>query len=236
MLEAIRRLGVERRWVFGLVLGIVTVTFVGTMGWVGLSGPSGAYAAKVNGDPVLLTEWEEQYKRSYRQYQNQLGDQFTPELMQSLNLKMQVLVALIDRKLWLALGRDTGLTVSDAEVRKALMDIPAFQSNGRFSSRIYLEVLNRIRTTPEAFEAGIREDLLSAKIQSLIASAARLTDADRADLASQEPGDEGRQADQAAGLLNRKRSQLVLAYATRMREQAKIRIFRENLDLQSRPG
>jgi peptidyl-prolyl cis-trans isomerase D len=203
------------------------------MGWVGLSGPSGAYAAKVNGDPVLLTEWEEQYKRTYRQYQTQLGDQFSPELMESINLKMQVLVGLIDRKLWLALGRDTGLAVSDAEVRKALMDIPAFQSNGRFSSRVYLEVLQRIHTTPEAFEAGIREDLLSAKIQSLIASAARLTDADRASL---EPGDEGQQADQAAGLLNRKQSQLVLAYATRMREQAKIRIFRENLDLQPRQG
>lgn len=235
MLEAIRRFGVEKRWVFGIVLGFVTVAFVGTMGWVGLSGPSGAYAAKVDGEVVLLSEWQEAYKRTYRQYQNQLGDQFTPELVEALNLKMQVLTGLIDRTLWREMARDVGLTVSDAEVRQALMDIPAFQANGRFNSRQYTEVLQRIRTTPEAFEAGVREDLLVAKAQALIGSAVRVTDADMASLAAEdedlEPDEAARrEAERRTGLLNRKRSQVLAAYGAQMRERARIHVYQENLD------
>lgn len=236
MLEAIRRIGVERRWVFGIVLGIVTVAFVGTMGWMGLSGPSGAYAAKVNGDVVLLGDFEEAYKNAYREYQRRLGDQFSPELMESLNLRMQVLMGLIDRKLWVELADELGLRASDAEVRAALMEVPAFQASGRFNSRRYLDVLKRIRTTPEAFEAGLREDLRVQKAQRIIASAARVTDADPLPPAGAEEDLEPeeaarREADRRAGLLNRKRSQLVSAYTDHMRNQAQIRIFQENLGL-----
>jgi len=234
MLEAIRRFGVEKRWVFGLVLGLVTVTFVGTMGWMGMSGPSGAYAAKAGGEVVLLADYERAYKNAYRSYQQRLGDQFSPELMDAINLKMQVLMGLIDRKLWLAEARRLGLAATDAEVRDALMDIPAFQASGRFNSRAYLEALRRVHISPEEFEGGLRDDLVVEKVQALVGSAAEVTPADLADAPPpaatpglSPPGPEARRAE----LLNRKRAQVVSAYTGHLRALADVHIYRENLSL-----
>jgi peptidyl-prolyl cis-trans isomerase D len=235
MLEAIRRLGVEKRWVFGLVLGIVTVTFVGTMGWMGMSGPSGAYAAKVNGEVVLLADFQRQYRDTYRNYERMLGDKFDPELIKSLNLPMQVVMALVDRKLWLSLGHDLGLAATDDEVRNALLAIQAFQTNGRFNSRRYQDVLSRIDSSPEAFENDLRDDLVIEKARRIVGSAVRLTAADLKDLPAPEEGAspeeaERQRADGREGLLSRKRAQLLAAYTAELRHQAKIRIFRENFE------
>jgi peptidyl-prolyl cis-trans isomerase D len=234
MLEAIRRFGVEKRWVFGLVLGLVTVTFVGTMGWMGMSGPSGAYAAKAGGEVVLLADFERSYKNAYRNYQQRLGDQFSDELMNAINLKMQVLMGLIDHKLWLAEARRLGLSASDAELRDALMDIPAFQASGRFNSRVYLEALSRIHMSPEEFENGLRDDIVVDKVQSLVASAAEVTAADVADApppqvapGSAPPGPEARRTE----ILDRKRAQVVAAYTNHLRVLGDVHIYRENLSL-----
>ena len=234
MLEAIRRLGVEKRWVFGIVLGIVTVTFVGTMGWMGMSGPSGAYAAKVNGEVVLLGDFKEAYRNTYRNYERMLGDKFDPDLMKSLNLPLQVVMQLVDRKLWLSLGHDLGLAATDDEVRDALMSIQAFQTNGRFNSRRYQDVLQRINSSPEAFENGMRDDLVIEQARQIVGGAVRLTDADLKDLPPPDkdatPEDAARQqADQRRSLLSRKRAQLLMGYTAYLRKEADIRIFQENL-------
>lgn len=234
MLEAIRRLGVEKRWVFGLVLGIVTVTFIGTMGWMGMTGPTGAYAARVNGEVVLLADFQQAYRNTYRDYERMLGDRFTPELVDSLNLPVQVVMGLVDRKLWLSLGHDLGLSATDDEVRRALMDIQAFQVNGRFNSRQYLEILGRIQSTPEVFEDSVREDLVIEQARRIVGSAAVLTDADLKSLPPPDPGlspeeAESRHADQVRGLLERKRSQLLTAYTAQLRKAASIEIYRENM-------
>lgn len=234
MLEAIRRLGVEKRWVFGLVLGIVTVTFVGTMGWMGMSGPSGAYAAKVNGEVVLLADFKEAYRNTYRNYEQMLGDKFDPELMKSLNLPLHVVMQMVDRKLWLSMGHDLGLAASDDEVRKALLSFPAFQENGRFNSRLYQRILDRNNSSPEAFENSLRDDLVVQQAQDIVGSAARLTDADLKDLPPPDkdatPEEAAKQqADQRRSLLNRKRRQVLAAYTAYLRKGADIRIFQENL-------
>jgi len=234
MLEAIRRLGVEKRWVFGLVLGIVTVTFIGTMGWMGMSGPTGGCAAKVNGEGVLLADFEQSYRNAYQSYQRMLGDKFSPDLLASFNLPMQVVMGLVDRKLWLSLGRDLGLSATDEEVRQALLNTQAFQANGRFNSRQYLEILSRIQTTPEAFEDSVRDDLVIQQARRIVGSAAVLTDADLKSLPPPEAGlapeaAESQRADQVRNLLEGKRSRILVAYTAHMRKAATIQIYQENM-------
>jgi hypothetical protein len=237
MLEMIRRLGVERRWVYGLLLGLVTVTFVGTMGWMGMSGPGKAYVAKVGGEVVLVSEFEQAYKNAYRGYQRQLGDQFSDDLMQAIHLKEQVVMALVDRKLWLATAHDLGLAASDAEVRNALLDIPAFQDNGRFNSRTYLDLLARMHTSPETFESNIREDILVDKAQQIVSSAAQVTPTDLAAAAAEDKAkaapDQAPPTDEVlrSEALGRKRSQVVAAYTGYLRTQSRVHVYRENLGL-----
>jgi peptidyl-prolyl cis-trans isomerase D len=234
MLEAIRRLGVEKRWVFGLVLGIVTVTFIGTMGWMGMTGPTGAYAARVNGEVVLLADFQQAYRNAYQNYERMLGDKFDPDLMKSLNLPMQVVMGLVDRKLWLSLGHDLGFSATDDDVRKALMNIDAFQVNGRFNSRQYLDILDRIHSSPEVFEDSVRDDLVIAQARRVVSSAARLTDADLKTLPPPDPGlspeeAKAKRAEQIKCLLDRKRNQLLTGYTAELRKEAKIQIYRENM-------
>lgn len=239
MLEAIRRFGVERRWVFGLVLGLVTVTFVGTMGWMGLSGPAGSYAAKVNGEVVLLGDFQKAYRDTYQKYQRMMGDQFSPELMQSLNLPMHVVMGLVDRKLWISLSREMDIRVTDDEVRAALSSVPAFQVGGRFSAPRYMDLLARMHTSPEDFERGVREDLLMEKARGIVAAAARVTAADLAlsPVPPVQPGGEGDAPEDPAArlaahrnhLLDQKRAQVIAAYTDHLRKEATIHVYRENL-------
>ena len=67
------------------------------------------------------------YENTYRFYkdkgQNEIKDEF---------LKQFVLDQLIDNRMWLHVAKEMGLTVSDEDLRKAIMQRTEFQKNGSF--------------------------------------------------------------------------------------------------------
>lgn len=239
MLESIRRWGVEKKWVFATVLGIVCIAFVGTMGWMGMSAPTGIYAAKVNGDEVLVSEFERAYQNAYRQYEKMVGDEWNEDMAKQFGLKRQVLMQLVDERLWVDRAHELGLKVSDNEVRDALMAIGAFQINGRFNPKQYRQVLKRIHLTAEAFEASVRTEMLADKARALTLAAAAVSSADLellsnpaeadAELTPEEQAERDRTRRQ--GLSSRKQNQVMSAASAHLRQTARLELFPENIGL-----
>ncbi|MDH5525798.1 MAG: SurA N-terminal domain-containing protein [Nitrospirota bacterium] len=239
MLEVIRRWGVEKKWMFAIVMGTVTVAFVGGMGMLGMSGPTGIYAAKVNGDEILVTEFERAYKNTYQRYQQMIGEEWNDEMAEQFGLKRQVLMQMVDQRLWIDRAEELGLAVSDAEVREALMEIGAFQINGRFNPAQYKQALKRIRTSAEAFEASVRTDLLASKARTFAVAAAGVSHADMTLFATPAEDDAKLSAEERAeqdrtrmqGLNNRKQNQVMSSVVAHLRQTADLELFPENVGI-----
>jgi peptidyl-prolyl cis-trans isomerase D len=66
--------------------------------------------------------------------------------------------------------------VSEKELADAILHIPAFQSAGAFDKYLYKNVLDRLRMTPEAFEAAQKDQMLIDQLRTLVTSNAKVSD------------------------------------------------------------
>jgi peptidyl-prolyl cis-trans isomerase D len=121
------------------------------------------------GKHIITTEdyWRS-YDNVYRFYREIYKDQFTEDMVEKMNLKDTVLYSMINERLLLILAKETGFTVSDAEVQDAIVREPAFMKNGVFDKTVYLNRLRLIRRTPEAYENSRRQELLLTKVRRFI--------------------------------------------------------------------
>lgn len=116
------------------------------------------YAARVNGETISINDYQRALKNVEAMYQQQFGQQFTPEMSQMMNLPNQVINMLVDQRLLTQEAERLNLDASPAEVRKKLLSIPTFNENGKF---IGMELYNRYITGPLGYTnaAEFEEDL-----------------------------------------------------------------------------
>jgi len=136
----------------------------------------------VDGRTITEREFRRAYENVKTAYQEAYKDRFTPELLQLLKLKEQTLEQLIDATLMEKEAQRLGFLSDDEEVRQAIVAMPAFQVDGRFSQAHYLRVLRYLRMSPSEFEAGQRTQLLNKKLERLIADTIQVTDSEIEDL------------------------------------------------------
>lgn len=180
MLEFMRRKA--RSNVIKVLFLIIILVFIfwGFGGSIGGSRPDVVVAV---GERVIS---EREFRRAYENvktaYQEAYKDRFTPELLQSLNLREQTLEQLIDSILLEEKARELGFIVDDEELRQAISAMPAFQVDGHFSQDQYLRVLRYSRMAPSEFEEGQRTLLLNKKLERLITDTVQVTDPEVGDL------------------------------------------------------
>src|SRR5688572_27873699 len=116
MLETIRR---AQPAIIKGVLGAVVVAFVASIfldwGWRRSSRPD-TQLANVSGESVSLREFQMTYNNLVDRYRRAYQDRFTEDLARTLNLKQQMLDALVQRKLLIHEARRQGIRVTDAEL------------------------------------------------------------------------------------------------------------------------
>lgn len=169
-----------------VIFGILILVFVAYFGpgssgcqGMGSSASTATYAAKVNGEEIPMREFQSAYANMLRTYQQQMGGNFDEKMAEQLGLKNNVLDGLVTRKLVLDAAVEAGLAVSDAEVAKAVREVPAFQKDGAFDFETYkLTLANGLGVTPDKFEQSLREDLLRQKMIAQVRQAAKATDAE----------------------------------------------------------
>lgn len=180
MLKTIRDNIKHLHWVLWIVIiAFVALEFTGAGPLSQLAGPDGDMAASVGDAEISYPEFERQFRMLEDRYRQMFGEQWSSDMAEQLNVGRQALEQLVNRRVLLMEAERLGLRVSDDEVRKAVLEIPVFQSEGRFiGSDRYRQTLRSNGYTPESFEAAVRDDLLTGKISQILAQNLYITDAE----------------------------------------------------------
>jgi len=124
--------------------------------------------ATVDGKSITQQEWEAAQRRQLDQARQMMGAQFDQKLFDTPEAKQAVLDQLVAERALNAEIVRQHLTVNDAALQKAILDIQAFRKeDGSFDMDRYKAALAAQGMTPEPFDARMRHDLA---VQQLVGS------------------------------------------------------------------
>ena len=171
MLKLMRDSFQQLKWILVAIVAVFILFIFVDWGAGGASGGATdrGYAARVNGETISYRDFnravyfmEENYKRMY-------GQQFTPEMAESMGLNRQVLNSLIDERLLLQQADRLHLAATPEEVRKRILTMPALNPDGRFiGAEMYARfVTTELRyDTPAEFEDDLARQITLEKMES----------------------------------------------------------------------
>lgn len=178
MLKVMRDSFKHLKWILVFVVFLfIFFIFVdwGAGGGAGRSGvDSTSFAAKVNGQMVSLRDFDRALFFTQQNYEQLYGQSLTPEMIEALNLQQQVLNSLVDRQLLLQEAAKMGLTATEAEVRKKILEIPTLSPNGKFvGEELYERYVTSNMGYPSAadFEEDIAQEVTLDKLESALFNA-----------------------------------------------------------------
>jgi len=159
----------HKKWLV-ITIWISTIAFVGAgfVGWGSYDyGSKGGAVAVVGDREVNVEEYQREYSNLYDQYARMFGEQFNQEMADKLKLRDAAYKLIIQKNLILSFADELGLDVTNEEIAKELVQIPAFLKDEKFDKDTYVKVLQQNRTNPIEFEASVKRDLLLQKVESL---------------------------------------------------------------------
>lgn len=162
-------------WMVKAILGAIIIVFI--FWGVGNYGEKqGNMVAVVNGENITIDEYRNAYENLLEQFRKRFGNNLNDEMIKMFRIKHQALNMLIDRKLMINAAKKLKLRVSQDEVVSAIKNFEAFQTAGTFDKRLYANILNRIRTTPDEFEAEQGVALLLNKLRLFITDCVKVSE------------------------------------------------------------
>jgi peptidyl-prolyl cis-trans isomerase D len=162
------------RWVAGIILGLIAVTFV--FFGIDFSVTGATFAAKVNGEEISLLEFEREYQQTQNQYQQLYPIELTDDVRRELRrivIERMVLGTVLQQRV-----DEVGYRVSDERLRAAIRTTPAFLVGDEFSADTYNARLVALGFSPASYEILRRQELQLTELQEGIQSSAFLTPAE----------------------------------------------------------
>ncbi|GMR22168.1 MAG: peptidylprolyl isomerase [Acidobacteriota bacterium] len=143
-----------------------------------LGSPTGA-VAWVDGEPISSQEFLQGYRLQDAQYRQQLGAQYSPDLLRQLGLDNFVMQRLVQDKVLTLEAERLGLTVADSEVSQNILRDPTLQQDGQFIGKeAYMGLFAGSGMTPTMYEEQVRQEILRQKLQALVTDGVVVTGAD----------------------------------------------------------
>ncbi len=176
MLKSMRESFHHLKWILLAVVAAFIIGFVyvdmGLGGAQQKSVNNRAYAARVNGETVSLSDFNRGLYFAEENYRRMYGQQFTPEMAESMGLNRQVLNSLVDQRLLLQQAGRLHLTATPEEVRRRILAIPLLNPNGKFvGPELYSRYVGQMGfATPADFEDEITREITLDKMESALAS------------------------------------------------------------------
>ncbi|WP_027366271.1 SurA N-terminal domain-containing protein [Desulfocurvibacter africanus] len=178
MLDPIRQNA--RSWGVKIVFGIIIIVFV-FWGVGSFRNQNGSVVGYVNDTPVNVTEYRQALERATEQLRSRFPD-LDAEMLKQLGLRRQVFSQIVDAELVRQKAKDTGMVVSDEEVREIIKSTPAFQSDrGGFDYELYRRLLRANGLTEVSYEAGMRTELLLDKMRQVATLPAKASEQEARD-------------------------------------------------------
>ena len=151
--------------VVGVIVGLISLTFVlvGIQSY--LEGGSKVAVAEVDGHEIHLTEFQQNLQRFRQRAQSIMGDSFNPLDWDRPEIKRRVVNELIDNYITADFARNSWLRVGDAQVASELQIIPAFKDDdGKFSRTMYEQRTRLLGYSELAFEERMRDELMRSQL------------------------------------------------------------------------
>ncbi|MRS15680.1 peptidylprolyl isomerase [Enterobacteriaceae bacterium RIT691] len=157
--------------VLKIIFGIIIVSFILTGVSSYLIGGNNTYAAKVNGQEISRQEFENAVASERNRMQQQMGEQYSVLASNEgymKNMRQQVLNRLIDEALLDQYAKHLKLGISDAQVKQAIFQTQAFQSNGKFDNERFSALVNRMGMTTDQYAQALRNQLVTQQLINAI--------------------------------------------------------------------
>jgi len=178
MIELIHRHPIAIR----ILLGVITLTFVLTGGWMLGREDKANYAATVGEEKITMKEYEDAYYKMQEFYRKIFQGNIPPDFEKKLNLNKKAIDTLVDKKLILLAAAKENITVTDQEVTDEITSNKNFlDDKGRFTKARYEDVLKMNGMTPAAFEQAMREDMTAEKYRKMVKDSVYVTEAEMRD-------------------------------------------------------
>ena len=184
MLDRMRRHKGWLKWSLALVVLTFVVFYIPDFLSTSTGAAPGQVLADVEGAPITVGAFQRRYAAQMNAYRQAYGGQMNEQLLRQRGIDRQILQQLVDEEAMVAEARRQGITVSDVEVRERILNMPAFQENGRFiGEQRYRQVLqfNTPPFTPAEFEDNLRRALMIEKLRGAITGWIAVTDSEGAD-------------------------------------------------------
>lgn len=160
-----------------LLLILPSFVLVGVSSYNSRSGGNDGVAT-VDGKTITQQEWESAQRRQLDQARQMMGERFDQKLFDTPEAKQAVLDQLVAERAINAEIVRNHLTVTDAALQKAILEIQAFRKDdGTFDMDRYKAALAAQGMTPEMFDQRMRHDLA---VQQLVGSVQQTAFAPRA--------------------------------------------------------
>lgn len=163
------------KWVIVIVLGLIAFSFIFWGVDFGMTGVT-TFAAKVNGEDVPLTDFDQALQQRQNQYQQIYRSELPEEIRRELRrATIEDLVANLALKQRV---EQQGYRASDERVTQSIRDIAVFQVDGQFNLDVYRGILANQGLSPTGFEQLQREALAIGDLETGIRDSTFLTPAE----------------------------------------------------------
>jgi len=159
--------------VLKVILGLIILSFVLTGVGNYLIGGNGDYAAKVNGHEISRAELEQAFNSERNRQQQMLGDQFSQLASNDgyiQQMRQQALSQLVDQALLDQYISDLHLGINDEQVKQAIFNQKAFQTNGKFDNAKYNGLITSMGFSADQYAEALRKQLLNQQLINAIAN------------------------------------------------------------------
>jgi len=128
--------------------------------------------AEVGGQKITNKEFSDTLRNQQERLRAMFGGKVDAALLDSPRIRQDVLDGLISRTLLAQYAVRGNFSVSDDQLRKVIMSIPAFQDEGKFSQARYEAALRAEGLTPAGFDNSLRGDLIAQQVSAGVAESA----------------------------------------------------------------
>lgn len=151
-----------------IVLAFIMLPFAlwGVDSYVRTGGGDGV--AKVGDSTISVNEFQQSMRDQAERLRAQFGDKVDQEMLDSPQLRQQVLQDLINQRLLALHAANAKLRVSDETLVGFITSVPSLQENGKFSRERYQSLVAAQGMSIEMFESRVRQDLVMQ--QSMLAA------------------------------------------------------------------
>jgi len=169
-------------WIAYIIVGIIIIPFAFWGVNQYFSGGEEVVVATVGDAEIQQADYRRALENRRAQLRQVLGENFQPEMANSLEFRRGVLDDLISRSLLEQHADEYGYRVGDELLAQWIRSNPRFQQDGQFSPDVYRGAVAQMRLTEAGFERRLRRQLVLEQLRSGIRESGFVTDERRSRL------------------------------------------------------